>query len=242
MKTLYKYLPTTLIFLLLVKCSNEDKQLHEIKIAGALKTIMQGDITKKITTDTLWKYPNLYGLGAVENLQGEILMLNSKLFIAKEKNKKVIVEHNKNVNAALLVYTSVNKWMPAGTLPAGNMKELETYILQQATQLGIDTDKPFPFLLKGKAPELKWHVIHWDINDKQHSHYKHITSGANGQITDMNVEILGFHSLHHQRIFTHHTSNIHMHFILPDKTLSGHIDDIITNKNLILYLPENFKK
>ena len=238
-----KYLLITLIASVLFGCQNKE-QLNEVRVAGALKIMMhKGDLSAKIVTDTLLKkYSNLYGLGAVENLKGEILILNSKVYVSKEKNKQVIVTEEPQTAASLLVYTSVDKWQEVSALPAGSLQELETFIFEQAQKSGIDTNKAFPFLVKGVVPELQWHVINWKDGDTEHSHTKHINSGANGTLKNKEVEILGFYSLKHKRIFTHHTSFMHMHFITKDNALSGHIDAISTNKNLVLYLPENFKK
>lgn len=39
------------------------------------------------------------------------------------------------------------------------------------------------------------------------------------------------------RVFTHRTTNVHMHFKTKDKSLAGHIDDLKPGENMMLKLP-----
>ncbi len=96
----------------------------------------------------------------------------------------------------------------------------------------------FPFLLEGKAGKIDWHVISRDPNDKIHTHEKHKNSGLHRTLLAESVRIVGFYSKNHQGIFTHHTSNIHMHFITDDKRLTGHIDALKIMKAIKLSVPK----
>ena len=116
--------------------------------------------------------------------------------------------------------------------------QLEKHIAKIASFNGINTEKPFPFLLEGKAKSLSWHVINWKKNDKNHTHKKHIESGPHGTIKNKNVIILGFYSTKHKAIFTHHSTNIHMHFKTADHNLAGHIDKLILGDKMIIKLPK----
>jgi acetolactate decarboxylase len=51
------------------------------------------------------------------------------------------------------------------------------------------------------------------------------------------VEMLGFYSDSHKAIFTHHTSNVHIHMRTVDDKLAGHVDDLILGDGMILKLP-----
>jgi len=56
-------------------------------------------------------------------------------------------------------------------------------------------------------------------------------------LKDTSMKILGFYSKHHKAIFTHHTTNVHMHFLTNDKKISGHIDEISFDGNQQLFFP-----
>lgn len=226
--------------MVLVNACNEKKDNDfEVGHAGALRTIMSGNLTATVTLDSLESKPNLYAIGAVENLKGELQIFDGEPFNSKVQDNAVIVDSSFDQKAALLVYTQVSNWMDI-EVPSGlrDKMELEEFIQKAAVEHGISTEKPFPFLIEGTVGSLSWHVIDWPKGDMEHTHQKHKNSGLNGQVMDRKVTILGFFSLHHKAVFTHHTTNVHMHFKTGDGLLSGHLDDLQLGDNMILKLPK----
>jgi len=223
--------------LMLFSCKQELEQ-PVVNYAGALRTMMSGDISKKIELDSLSKLPNLYAIGAFEGLSGEIQIGNGVSFNSRVQDSTVIIENEIKAAASLLVYAQVSEWIDIPNVSFQSTTELENELSEQASMKGLDSDKPFPFIMEGKVKELKWHVIKWDKNDSIHTHKKHQEAGLNGVIKDEKVEIIGFYSKKHKGVFTHHSTNIHMHFINKEKNLAGHVDDLIISKSMKLKLPE----
>lgn len=59
-----------------------------------------------------------------------------------------------------------------------------------------------------------------------------------GEMINTPVTMLGFYSKHHQSIFTHHTTFMHVH-LLDDKTKTvWHLDELQIKGLLTIYLPE----
>lgn len=235
-----KHILPFLILLTLFACGTKqkEKKQFEVQYFGALKNMMhQGDITAKANLEDLKESKNLYALGALENLKGEILILDSKPFISAEKNEALSIDNSFKHKATLLVYSSVKEWK-SSNIPDSiiSYEELEKHIAQKAKELAIDVDKPFPFLIKGKAKSFDWHVINWKDGDTEHSHEKHINSGLNGTATEQEVEILGFYSNKHHAIFTHHSTNMHLHVKTTDNRISGHVDGLTLGKGMTLEL------
>lgn len=226
-----------LSLLVLFSCKQELEQ-PVVNYAGALRTMMSGDISKKIELDSLSKLPNLYAIGAFEGLSGEIQIGNGVSFNSRVQDSTVIIENEIKAAASLLVYAQVSEWIDIPNVSFQSTTELENELSEQASMKGLDSDKPFPFIMEGKVKELKWHVIKWDKNDSIHTHKKHQEAGLNGVIKDEKVEIIGFYSKKHKGVFTHHSTNIHMHFINKEKNLAGHVDDLIISKSMKLKLPE----
>ena len=56
-------------------------------------------------------------------------------------------------------------------------------------------------------------------------------------IEDKPVSILGFYSEHHQGIFTHHSSFVHMHVKAGDDKIAGHLETIELEPGARLLLP-----
>lgn len=213
----------------------------EIKVhnEGALKNIMhQGDLSAQANLEDHSSDQHLYALGALKDLKGEILILNSKPKIATYKNNQRFIDQSFKHEAALFVYAHVEKWQEI-EVPESiqTYEDLEEYIENIATEKGLDTEAPFPFLLEGQMKQIDWHVINWPEGDQEHSHEKHIASGDHGTIENTEVELLGFYSKHHHAIFTHHTTNMHLHFITKDQSLSGHADKLIPGSKILLKLP-----
>ncbi|KAA3640098.1 MAG: decarboxylase [Bacteroidetes bacterium] len=236
-----KYIFLALSIVMLHSCGSIRFQGEPFTVGynGALKQIMhQGDISAKANLQDFNYTKNLYALGAVENLKGEIQIFDGKPFISVGLEEMVLIKNTFDLNATLFVYTTVKKWH-SFEVPdnISSYEDFEQYVEETAKTYGIDTDKPFPFLLEGNANSIDWHVINWKDGDTEHSHHKHITSGPHGTLTETIVEILGFYSKSHHAIFTHHTTNMHMHFKTADETLAGHLDGLTLGKGMTLKLP-----
>lgn len=229
------------IALLFVSCKTDKKieQSSEVQYKGALMNIMQGKLEAVVEVSEFKNEKYFYALGALENLKGEIQIFNSNSFTNKVKGNSLSFDKSYNYKAALLVYATVEKWKEK-VIPNAiiTKKQLEIFIEQEAINQEIDTEKPFPFLLKGSPLSFDWHVINWKDRDTIHSHKKHVNSGMYGSLNNREVEILGFYSKKHQAIFTHHTTFMHMHVKTDGNGVAGHVDDITVGGNMVLLLPE----
>ncbi|WP_162912077.1 acetolactate decarboxylase [Pontibacter actiniarum] len=213
----------------------------KVEHRGALKNIMhKGDISAQADLTDFKNTQHFYALGAMENLKGEILILDSKPFISSVQDQELAISNSFDHKAALLVYASVDKWT-SFTIPdnISTYEDLEKYVEQTAEESGVNIDEPFPFLIEGQVNSFDWHVINWKDGDTAHSHEKHINSGLRGTLTDQAVEILGFYSNSHHAIFTHHTTNMHLHIKTADSKTSGHLDGLTLGQGMTLKLPNS---
>jgi len=218
-------------------------QTPNVKFYGALREIMfEGNLSGRVSLATLKEQPHLYGLGALKDLEGEILVLDGKAYISRVADGKVVISNAMEDEAALLVTAQVVSWSAHPISDAiENMDQLESLINKYAISAGLAPDKPFPFRIEGNAQSAEWHVIKWPAGDTHHTHAKHKASGLHGKITGT-IEVLGFYSEHHKAIFTHHTRNSHLHVLNQAQTLAGHLDNLALTANAVLYLPSPTKK
>jgi acetolactate decarboxylase len=228
------------ITIFLSGCSNLP-QTPKVQHSGALRSIMhKGDISSKVELSILDGKKNIYALGALGNLKGEVQILNSRplsTYVSKEGKLKFDKSYSKS--ATLLVYAQVPSW-ESYKIPNDikTRTQFEKYLEQQAKTHGIDLNHAFPFLIEGKLKMNSWHVINWDSSDTVHTHQKHIESGIHKKSKNMDVAImLGFYSQNHVGVFTHHTTNMHIHFVSKDQKAGGHSDDMILGSGMILKLP-----
>ena len=236
-----KYIKVSIIIILiLVSCQSKSKKpvVANVYYAGALKTIMSGNIESVISLDTLSNKKNFYALGAVEHLKGEIQVFDSKPSNSFVSDSILKIKDSYKLKASLLVYAEVEDWDSYKTEKSITKEELETTIFELAKRNGINTEKPFPFLVEGTVASLDWHVINWKDGDTMHTHNKHKEAGLNGTLKNTDVKILGFYSTKHKAVFTHHTTNMHMHFKTEDHIIAGHVDDLLLSESITLKLPK----
>lgn len=223
------------------KTTNDKSNTGKVEVVffGALKNMMhKGDISAKADLNDLKNRKHLYALGAIENLKGEIQIFNGESFNTFISDSTVLFDKSFNKKATLLVYAEVEHWKTLA-IPSNivTYAQLESFVATSAKSIGIDINKPFPFLVSGVLESFNWHVINWKDGDMEHSHEKHVKSGAHGTINDESVDLLGFYSNSHHAIFTHHTTNMHIHFKTTDNKLAGHVDDLVLSKDMELKLP-----
>lgn len=211
-----------------------------VETAGTLRQIMQkGDISAKIDLETLADKPSLYGLGAAEGLKGEIMIWQGEAFLTTVAGSGLATYDGFRKKASLLVYSEVSSW-DSLSLPAtvDDLASLAAFLPQAAADAGIDSQAPFPFLLKGRPAIVSWHVIDWDAADTEHTHAKHQQSGMRSGWKNTPTEVIGFYSPT-PGIFTHHDSNIHLHATTADRRLVAHLDQATGIGGMTLYLPQN---
>lgn len=221
-------------------CDQQTVFTSTVHHRGALRNAMQaGDISAKIDLDSLAGKPHLFALGALENLKGEIQIFDSQPFITTVIDSAIATSSSFSYKAMLLVYAQVSQWQEneiPDSVKTGT--QLEAFLASEASKKGI-FGKPFVFLLKGRPASLDWHVIDWPAGDSVHTHEKHKRSGLHGSLHDEQAEILGFYSEQHHGIFTHHSTNMHLHFTNSAGTFAGHVDALVLKKGIKLYLPGN---
>ncbi len=238
-----KYIIILLTVISITSCVTDNKEESiefKVEFKGALKNMMhEGDISAKADLKDYENTEHFYALGALENLKGEIQIFDSKSFNTMVVDSILTFNNSFNKKATLLVYASVNKWksfdIPDNVV---SYEHLENYIGQTAKENQINIDEPFPFLLEGTPTSFDWHVINWKDGDTEHSHEKHISSGLHGTINKRQVTMLGFYSDSHHAIFTHHTTNMHIHVKTVDNKIAGHVDGLTLGKGMILKLPD----
>lgn len=210
----------------------------EVKVSGAMKNVMMnGDLSAHLDIDTLNK-AHLYGLGPVADLEGEIMILNGKVFTTEKDDNRLLNRQDKVSKAALLVYSNVEKWKAISiTTTINSYTELEKLVETTAKKNGYDAELPFAFKINAVPAKTTYHVIDWKKGVK-HTIDNHKQFAYTGETVNSPVTMLGFFSKHHQSIFTHHTTFMHVH-LLDDKTKTvGHLDELQIKGLLTIYLPE----
>ncbi len=211
--------------------------LPEVKVVGALRNIMiDGDLSAHINLETLDK-THLYGLGPVAGLKGELIIIDGKVYSTYIEGGDLVSQQNKTSLAAMLVYSKVEKWKEI-SIPSTvkNYIGLEKLVKETAQKNGYNIKKPFAFKIKASPKRITFHVIDWKPGT-EHTMDNHKQFAYSGTFSKEQMLLLGFYSPHHKSIFTHHTTNMHVHILEEKSGTVGHLDDIQIDGTITIFLP-----
>lgn len=227
-----------LIVLLVLSGCSRKKSAVTVSHYGVLMEIMREQkIEANADLQDFKNLPHLFALGALEGLSGEILILDSKPLNGLASKDQLLFDRSFDRKATLLVSAQVEAWKEISlVLESVDLSQLQTIVKEAAEQLSINTEEPFPFLLKGEFKQIDWHVINAAEAEAQ-THEAFKKAGLSGKSENAEGQILGFYSEKHEGVFTHHGSFLHMHFVNAEETEMGHVDAIEITGPIVLLLP-----
>lgn len=238
--------PFLQIFISFMVCAGSQAQI--VKYSGSMSKIRQQNrVDAEILIDTI-AAANLYAIGPVEDLRGEIMVWDNNTFVAAlTEDKKPFVQKNvKNLKAIFLVYADVKEWdtIIVNEHQISSMSNLETFITKMAFDQGLDTASAFPFQIFARAKQGSGHIRYKDTSITQITPEILERSTYINSFNDQYIQMLGFYSQHHQTIFTHHDSYMHIHYRLRNKYQAGHLEELHLDPNypIRLLLPGNRKQ
>jgi acetolactate decarboxylase len=207
---------------------------QNVQITGAMKNVMwKGMLKGTVFLDTLPR-EHLYGMGPMENLTGELLVLDGTSYISTvAPNGKIKVSTSFEVKAPFFAYDQVREW-DSQSLPDSvtNLNQLEKYLADVS-------DRPFMFLLTGTLESAMIHVVNLPRNAAVHSPDEAHEGMQRYTLNNEVFDVLGFYSTEHKAIFTHHDTFLHLHLITADRSKMGHLEEIRFKKGAVqLLLPK----
>jgi acetolactate decarboxylase len=212
---------------------------YRLRFIGAQReTIMHGKLAAAIDLRTLASTAHLYGIGPLEQLRGEVTIIDGRPSLARVNSAgSVAVTENYDGGAPFLVWAEVTAWrdLPIPT-DVRSFTDLEAFVPRAAESAGFDPQKPIPFMVRGRQQLIEFHVLN-RIGDPPHDMQQHKKIQVTFERENVDATIVGFHSTRHRGIFTPMDSAIHIHFQTPDNRASGHIQKLQLGSGLMLSLP-----
>jgi acetolactate decarboxylase len=204
-----------------------------IRWTGALQNVLErGDLSSHFELSTLAGLPHMYGLGPVEQLAGEVTILDSVPSIAQVINNQIVTSVGLEGGACFFVYAQVPRWRLV-TLPMLVRTDVEL----EAVLPTLGGAGPFPFLLRTTPSLLRFHVIN-KTNKLPHDLAQHEKAKVKAELSPQKIEALGFYSEAHRGVFIPRTRNLHIHFVTESKDMSGHVDEMVFGAETQLYVPD----
>ncbi len=202
---------------------NNSGSTAAVKIIGAMRNVLwKGELSGMIDLDTIQNKTHLYGIGPVEYLSGEILIMDGIAYQSSvATDTTMIVKETTDMKAPFFAYATIARWHEMW-LPDSiqNDKQLESYLLQATTEM----PKPFLFKLSGVVEKAIIHVVNLPPGNTVSSPEEAHQGLRKYTITNQPAEVLGFFSTQHKTIFTHHDTFLHMHLITADNQKMGHVE------------------
>jgi alpha-acetolactate decarboxylase len=207
-------------------------------IGGQRETIMNGKLAAALDLKTLAGRQHLYGIGPIEQLRGEVTIANSRPALARVASDGTVkVTQSFETGVPFFVWAEVPLWHQV-PIPADvrSFDDLESFVPKAAGAVGLDPNKPLPFLVEGRERLIEFHIVN-RIGDGPHNMEMHKKIQVAFELENAEATIVGFHSTKHRGTFTPGDSNIHVHFQTPDNTKSGHIQKLQLGDGAVLSLP-----
>lgn len=221
-----------------------------VEYVGAQKDIFKtGKAASVVSLEDLSGRKGLYAMGPVEGLDGEITIFDSKPYVTKVRGKDFVLDTSFKHKAFFLVWTEQMKWkdVPVPNTVKGYV-DLQRFVKAQAQASGIDTTKPFPFLLSGTPVEIRWHINVDRTGGKPITKELFLKSKEHFIARNEPVDVVGFYSEHHAGVFLTQfapaikegsgmENAIHIHLVSRASKAAGHIDDLTLGEDMVLSLP-----
>jgi len=207
--------------------------VSNVKVVGAMKEVMwKGKLSGTIDLDTLSNKQHLFGLGPVEYLAGEILIIDGKAYRSTVLTDSTMnVEETYAIKAPFFAYANIMNWTQV-MLPDSiqSTQQLEQF-LERTTK---KQNRPFLFRFTGEIEQATIHVVNLPKGSTVTSPDEAHQGQRNFVLAHQLVEIVGFFSTAHKGIFTHHDTYLHMHLITSDRQKMGHLDEVRFKKGTIM--------
>jgi hypothetical protein len=220
-----------------ISCSNQP--FIKVNRIGEMEVLIKkGDMSTHTRLQDYANASHLYAIGSVTNLKGFTQIIDSKPYTATLRNGQLLIDSSFNPEQTLFLYANVDAWKEFD-LPTEvkTWKQLEQFIGNEAVKYKVPKNCASPFLLKGTVANAKWRVIDWDINDKVITYKKTVQSGLHGEVNNEEITAIGFYSKESYEVLAHKETNMHIHFVNHDHSVAGHLDDLLMDGRLKLYLP-----
>lgn len=191
---------------------------------GAMRaTMTQGQLAGLVQLDSIAR-PGCFGLGPLEYLRGELLLLDGQAYCATVVNDSTMeVTARPEVRAPFFVHQRVERW-EAVQLP-DSINDLRTLDAFLTARSGMDA-VPFAFRLSGHFIAVDVHVLDVPPGTEVRQRSDVTPHSKHYHLRNAEADALGFFSTRHKTVFTHHDAHIHVHAITSARDWMGHVEDL----------------
>ncbi len=212
----------------------------QVRHWGGMREVLRNGQTQGRVTLADVVGPNSFAVGALADLAAEVTIVGGKLHLAEVQDAlapdglhlRIPAEDDQ---ATLLVVADILEWKEHRLPAADDIEALELCVRTLAESDRIDISQPFPFRIEGTATALGLHVLNHSCpiaNPDGPEPWR-----FNGENTA--VILVGFYAADSAGQLTHHGQSSHIHALLQDQPVSGHLDNVRFGAGARLFLPSS---
>ncbi len=201
-----------------------------------------GDASGKVVLSSFSHLKGIYGVGALANLRGEILIWNGKVLVTPGESETGSTRPDTSGDqATLLVTARVKEWVEVQIPHDMTQREFERFVIDSAKLTRMNINRPFPFILSGEVTDYTWHVItglakHHDGGAQHQQGHANNRSFSGLKTTG---RLIGFYSAEKlEGVISHPGERFHVHYADDDFRTSGHLDSFGIGGESVLLLPK----
>ena len=214
----------------------------EVKVHGALRAMLhEGKTDAAVSLSTVLPDPDLFALGALAGLAGEVTVLGGTAYLTYPQGTdqaRTEMAASSDAGAALLVAARVPDWRTVRMSSGTSFAELDEAIAKLAESVGWGADARYPFLMEGEFEALRFHVIDGTrLPAGGGAHGDHATASVQLERPRAAARVLGFYSPRDEGIITHMGSRTHLHCVLEEPLASGHVDHLVVPAGTAVRFP-----
>jgi len=213
----------------------------QIQCWGTLREALRdGQTQARVDVASVAK-KGVYGVGALAGLEGEVTVFDGEIWVTKGRKRppETIRSVSSSTPATVLFAADVPQWHEVKVDEDVDPSVLEAFVEQAAAKSGLDTDKPFAFVVEGTLPHLRMHVIAGECPMRARMLGKEMSSPPYQKHFDKpQGRLVGIFAKGGAGKLNHAGANSHIHVLLTDGDgITGHVESTGIAAGAVLRLP-----
>lgn len=222
-----------------VSCSNSPQPPRRLDVWGSVAEALRDGKTEARVHLSDLDATGLVGVGAVQDLSGEITILDGQCTVSRVVDARVVTEQTRDVAATMLFAGRVEAWVEVAVEHDVAPADVAAFVEAAARDQGIDCELAFPFVVVGEVTDLAVHVLAGQCPirarrlgiEMDKAPFRHHAARAKSTL-------VGIFAKRGGGVITHHGSALHVHAIVEgDTPFTGHCDSVGIAKGARLRLP-----
>lgn len=211
---------------------------------GTLREVMHGMVTEgQVRLSEVINKPHVYGIGAPDKLQGEILLADSKAWIATIQDGDHIgirQADGSGDTAVFLAVSQVPKWLEVTVDRDISAEKFDDFIRETLSRTGLDQVETVPFVIEGQFASVDLHVLNGQCPFAEaESEIEGSGPPHRESIQNARGLLVGFYSETGAGRITHHWTRTHVHALLGSEgeRVGGHVDAVALKAGTVVRVP-----